>query len=237
MVSPTTTPDPPAIRLDGVSFSYGRVLALDNVSFSLQPGELAYLVGPSAAGKTTVLRLLHGQLKPQRGSLIVDGQELGRARARKLRRVRHRVGVIFQDYRLLRRLTAAENVAYTLRVVDLWLPRREALSRANAALEAVGLSERANSFPHQLSGGQQQRLAIARAIAAAPTVLLADEPTASLDSVEARRVLALFELAASGGTTVLVATHNAEEVARSHRRVIGLSDGRVAWDRVLSRSA
>jgi cell division transport system ATP-binding protein len=237
MVSPTTTPDTPALRLDGVSFSYGRVLALENVSFSLRPGELAYLVGPSAAGKTTVLRLLHGQLKPQRGSLVVDGQELGRARARKLRRVRHRVGVIFQDYRLLKRLTAAENVAYALRVVDLWLPRREALSRANAALEAVGLAERANSFPHQLSGGQQQRLAIARAVAAAPTVLLADEPTASLDSVEAKRVLALFELAALGGTTVLVATHTAEEMARSRRRVIGLSDGRVAWDRVLPRSA
>jgi ABC-type ATPase involved in cell division len=145
--------------------------------------------------------------------------------------------VIFQDYRLLKRMTAVENVAYALRVVDLWLPRREAFSRARAALQSVGLEERADSFPHQLSGGQQQRLAIARALAAAPGILLADEPTASLDRVEAQKILALFDLAARGGTTVLVATHDAELVAHSRRRVIGLSEGRVASDEVLPRSA
>jgi cell division transport system ATP-binding protein len=237
MVSPTSTEDPPAIRLEGVSFSYGPVPALDDVSFSVAAGELAYVVGPSAAGKTTLLRLVHGQLRPQRGGLLVDGQDLVRARARKLRRLRRRVGVIFQDYRLLKRLTAVENVAYALRVVDLWLPRREAFNRAGAALEAVSLDDRARAFPHQLSGGQQQRLAIARALAAAPSILLADEPTASLDRVEARKILALFELAAKGGTAVLIATHDAELVARLRHRVIGLSEGRIAWDHPLPRSA
>jgi cell division transport system ATP-binding protein len=237
MVSPTASEDPPAIRFDGVSFSYGRLPALQSVSFSLAAGELAYVVGPSAAGKTTLLGLVHGQLRPQRGALFVDGQNLARARARTLRRLRRRVGVIFQDYRLLRRLTAVENVAYALRVVDLWLPRREAFERAGAALEAVGLEDRARSFPHQLSGGQQQRLAIARALAAAPTILLADEPTASLDRVEARKILALFELAAKGGTAVLIATHDAELVAHVRQRVIGLSEGTIAWDRPLARSA
>jgi cell division transport system ATP-binding protein len=237
MVSPTTTEDPPAIRFDGVSFSYGRLPALEKVSFAVAAGELAYVVGPSAAGKTTLLRLVHGQLRPQRGGLRVDGQDLTRARGRALRRLRRRVGVIFQDYRLLGRLTAEENVAYALRVVDLWLPRREAINRAGAALEAVGLEDRARAFPRQLSGGQQQRLAIARALAAAPAILLADEPTASLDRVEARKILALFELAAKGGTAVLIATHDAELVARLRYRVIGLSEGRIAWDRPLPRSA
>jgi cell division transport system ATP-binding protein len=237
MASPTPPKDQPAIRLDGVSFAYGRVPALENVSFSIAPGELAYVVGPSAAGKTTLLRLLHGQLRPQRGGLLVDGRDLVRARRRMRRQLRRRVAVVFQDYRLLRRLTVVENVAYALRVADLWLPRREALRRAMAALEAVGIADRARAFPHQISGGQQQRLAIARALAARPAILLADEPTASLDRVEARKILALFESAARQGTTILVATHDPDLVAKSKRRVIALSEGRVASDRVLRRSA
>jgi cell division transport system ATP-binding protein len=235
MVSPSK--DPPAIRLDGVSFSYGRVPALENVSFCIERSELTYVVGPSAAGKTTLMKLLHGQLKTQRGGLIVDGQDLVKARGRVRRRLRRRVAVVFQDYRLLRRLTVVENVAYALRVADLWLPRREAFGRATAALDAVGIAERARAFPHQLSGGQQQRLAIARALAARPAILLADEPTASLDRVEANKILSLFERAASAGATVLIATHDADLVAASQRRVIGLSEGRVAWDRALPRSA
>lgn len=237
MVSPSSSKDQPAIRLDGVSFSYGRMPALENVTFCIPQGELTYVVGPSAAGKTTLLKLLHGELKPQKGGLLVDGRDLVRARGRTRRQVRRRVAVVFQDYRLLRRLTVVENVAYALRVADLWLPRKEALHRATAALEAVGIAERARAFPHQVSGGQQQRLAIARALAARPAVLLADEPTASLDRVESKKILALFERAAKDGTTVLVATHDGDLVARSRRRVIALSEGRVASDRVLRRSA
>jgi cell division transport system ATP-binding protein len=237
MVSPSPSQDQPAIRLDGVSFSYGRVPALENVSFCIAPGELTYVVGPSAAGKTTLLKLLHGELRVQRGALLVDGRDLVRARSRSRRKLRRRVAVVFQDYRLLRRLTVVENVVYALRVADLWLPRREALRRAIAALEAVGIAERARAFPHQISGGQQQRLAIARAVAARPAILLADEPTASLDRVEAKRILSLFESAAGDGTTVLVATHDADLVAKSRRRVIALRAGRVSSDRILRRSA
>jgi cell division transport system ATP-binding protein len=194
-------------------------------------------VGPSAAGKTTLLKLLHGELRAQRGALLVDGSDLIKARGRTRRQLRRRVAVVFQDYRLLRRLTVAENVVYALRVADLWLPRREALRRATAALEAVGIAERARAFPHQISGGQQQRLAIARAVAARPAILLADEPTASLDRAEAKKILSLFESVARAGTTVLVATHDAGLVAKSRRRVIALREGRVASDRVLQRSA
>jgi cell division transport system ATP-binding protein len=237
MVSPSPSQDQPAIRLDGLSFSYGRVPALENVSFCIPRGELAYVVGPSAAGKTTLLKLLHGELRVQRGTLMVDGRDLVRARGRTRRQLRRRVAVVFQDYRLLRRLTVVENVAYALRVADLWLPRREALRRATQALEAVGIAERARAFPHQISGGQQQRLAIARAVAARPAILLADEPTASLDRAEAKKILSLFESAARDGTTVLVATHDTGLVAKSRRRVIALSEGRVASDRILRRSA
>jgi cell division transport system ATP-binding protein len=237
MVSPSPSQDQPAIRLDGVNFSYGRVPALENVSFCIPRGELAYVVGPSAAGKTTLLKLLHGELRVPRGTLMVDGRDLVRARGRTRRQLRRRVAVVFQDYRLLRRLTVVENVAYALRVADLWLPRREALRRATEALETVGIAERARAFPHQISGGQQQRLAIARAVAARPAILLADEPTASLDRAEAKKILSLFESAASDGTTVLVATHDAGLVAKSRRRVIALSEGRVASDRILRRSA
>jgi cell division transport system ATP-binding protein len=237
MVSPSPSQDPPAICLDGVSFSYGRVPAVENVSLCIPPGELTYVVGPSAAGKTTLLKLLHGELRAQRGTLLVDGRDLVRAGGRTRRQLRRRVAVVFQDYRLLRRLTVVENVAYALRVADLWLPRREALRRATAALEAVGIAERARAFPHQISGGQQQRLAIARAVAARPAILLADEPTASLGRAEAKKILSLFESAAREGTTVLVATHDAGLVAKSRRRVIALSEGRVASDRILRRSA
>jgi cell division transport system ATP-binding protein len=237
MVSPSPAKDQPDIRLDGVSFSYGRLPALENVSFCIPRNELAYVVGPSAAGKTTLLKLLHGELKAQRGAVLVDGRDLVKARARTRRQLRRRVAVVFQDYRLLRRLTVVENVVYALRVADLWLPRREALRRAVAALEAVGIAERARAFPHQISGGQQQRLAIARALAARPAILLADEPTASLDRVEAKKILALFEQAARDGTTVLVATHDPDLVAKSRRRVIRLREGRIASDGVLRRSA
>jgi cell division transport system ATP-binding protein len=237
MDPPSPSKDQPAIRLDGVTFSYGRVPALENVSFCIPPGELTYVVGPSAAGKTTLLKLLHGELKPQRGALLVDRRDLVKARGRTRRQLRRRVAVVFQDYRLLRRLTVVENVVYALRVADLWMPRREALRRAVEALEAVGIAERARAFPHQISGGQQQRLAIARALAARPAILLADEPTASLDRVESKKILALFERAAEEGTTVLVATHDADLVAKSRRRLISLNAGRVASDRVLRRSA
>jgi ABC-type ATPase involved in cell division len=237
MGSATPAEDRPAIRFDGVSFSYGRLPALDNVSLCLSRGDLAYVAGPSAAGKTTLLKLAHGELKPQRGGLLVDGEDMTRASRRARRRLRRRVAVVYQDYRLLRRLTALENVAYALRVADLWLPRREALARAAAALEAVGLSARAAAFPDQLSGGQQQRLAIARALAARPTILLADEPTASLERAQANRVLALFERAAQEGATVLVATHEVELVSGTGRPVILLNEGRVASDAPLPRSA
>ncbi len=171
----------PAVRLEAASFCYGRAQALSDVSLTLRAGELAHLVGPSGAGKTTLLRLLHGQLRPSAGSVLVDGVPVHRARRRAIRRLRRAVAVVFQDYKLLARLTALENVVYALRITDLGIAAREASRRATSALAALGLEERRNAYPAELSGGQQQRVAIARALVVRPSVLLADEPTANLD--------------------------------------------------------
>ena len=234
-MTPSQRPDDrPAIHFEGVGFSYGRVLALRDVTFSVDQGEFVYLVGPSAAGKTTLLKLIHRQLRPQAGRLLVDGLDLTRARGRTIRRIRRRVGVVFQDYRLLERLTALENVAYALRVADLWLPRREAFRRAAAALRDVGLEERAKAFPRQLSGGQQQRLAIARAVAGRPAILLADEPTTSLDDANAENVMMLLRRVSRSGATVLIATHDPGLVTGSRQRVLSLARGELVRDRVLA---
>jgi cell division transport system ATP-binding protein len=223
--------DEPAIAADGVGFSYGQIAALRNVSFSLARGEFAYLVGPSAAGKTTLLRMIHGQLRPTTGWLVVNSLDVGRAGPSELRRLRREVGVVFQDYKLLERLTAVENVAYALRVADLRLAPREAERRAGASLRQVGLGGRLGAYPRELSGGQQQRLAIARALAARPFALLADEPTASLDEANADNVMELLQRVAINGTTVLVATHDSGMVRESRCCVLALERGQLKPDR------
>jgi cell division transport system ATP-binding protein len=222
--------DGPAIAADGVGFNYGSMIALHHVSFSLARGEFAYLVGPSAAGKTTLLRMIHGQLRPSTGWLVVNSVEVGRARTSELRQLRRDVGVVFQDYKLLERLTAAENVAYALRVADLTLAPHEAERRAGAALRQVGLGGRLGAYPRELSGGQQQRLAIARALAARPFALLADEPTASLDEANAENVMELLLSVSFNGTTVLVATHDSKLVTQSRCCVLSLDRGRLETD-------
>jgi cell division transport system ATP-binding protein len=222
--------DGPAIAADGAGFAYGPIIALHHVSFSLARGEFAYLVGPSAAGKTTLLRMIHGQLRPSTGWLVVNSVDVGRASPSDLRRLRRDVGVVFQDYKLLERLTAAENVAYALRVADLTLAAREAERRAGAALRQVGLGGRLGAYPRELSGGQQQRLAIARALAARPFALLADEPTASLDEANADNVMELLQSVSFNGTTVVVATHDSALVSQSRCAVLMMDRGRLQAD-------
>jgi cell division transport system ATP-binding protein len=225
-----------AIAADDVSFSYGRIVALREVSFRLVRGDFAYVVGPSAAGKTTLLRLIHGQLRPAAGRLAVNGVDVRWASGSELRQLRREVGVVFQDYKLLERLTALENVTYALRLADLTLEPREAGRRAGAALRQVGLGGRLSAYPKQLSGGQQQRLAIARALAARPAALLADEPTASLDDANANNVMELLRQIAGDGTTVLVATHDEGMPGRSDCRMLTLERGVLKGDRQLLSS-
>jgi cell division transport system ATP-binding protein len=215
----------PIVEFKGVTRAYASRLALDDVCLALEPGELTFLVGPSGAGKTTLLRLINREIRPTKGEVWVDGIPAHSLRASRVADLRRRVGVVFQDYKLLPRLTALENVAFALQVGDLRISDGEAMDRALDTLEAVGLGDRGAAFPHQLSGGQQQRVAVARAMVAQPRVLIADEPTGNLDVETAWQIMDLLEDIAAFGTTVLVATHNVEIVRRLQRRVLTLVEG------------
>lgn len=220
----------PIVEFVGVTRAYGSRLALEDVHLSLEPGELTFLVGPSGAGKTTLLKLINREIRPTLGEVWVDGIAAHTLKASRVADLRRRVGVVFQDYKLLPRLTAIENVAFALQVGDMRVSDEEAMDRALDALEAVGLGDRGKSFPHQLSGGQQQRIAVARAVIAQPPLLIADEPTGNLDMETAWEMMDLFEDIAAWGTAVLIATHNVEIVTRLQRRVLTLVHGRLVRD-------
>jgi cell division transport system ATP-binding protein len=223
-------PSRPIVSLTGVSRAYGSRLAVEDVDLSLAAGELTFLVGPSGAGKTTLLKLINREILPTAGQVWVAGIPAHELKANRVAELRRRVGVVFQDYKLLPRLTAIENVAFGIQVSDLRVSDEEAMDRSRDALEAVGIGDRVDSFPHQLSGGQQQRVAVARAVVAQPPVLIADEPTGNLDQDTAWELMELFEDIAAWGTAVLVATHNVEIVTRLRRRVVTLVDGRLVRD-------
>ena len=225
----------PILELNAVTRAYGPRVALDDVSLAMEPGELAFLVGPSGAGKTTLLKLINRELRPTKGQVWVDGIAAHTLKASQVPELRRRVAVVFQDYKLLPRLTAQENVAFGLQVSDLRVSNEEANERAMDALDAVGLGDRGDSFPHQLSGGQQQRVALARAVVAQPPLLIADEPTGNLDMDTSWEMMDLFSDIAASGTAVLIATHNVEIVKRFQRRVVTLVQGRLVRDQPAGR--
>ena len=226
----------PIVELNRVTRAYGSRLALDDVCLALNPGELTFLVGPSGAGKTTLLRLINRELRPTKGEVWVDGIAAHKLKPSQVSGLRRRVGVVFQNYKLLPRLTAMENVALALQVSDLRVSDEEARERSLDALEAVGLGDRGGSFPDQLSGGQQQRVAVARAVVAQPPLLIADEPTGNLDMDTAWEMMDLFADIAAWGTSVLIATHNVEIVTRLQRRILTLVEGRLVRDQPAGRT-
>jgi len=226
----------PIVEFAAVTRAYGARVALDDVHFELLPGELAFLVGPSGAGKSTLLKLINREIRPTSGRLWVAGMPAHQLKTSRVAELRRRVGVVFQDYKLLPRLTARENVAFGLQVGDLRVSDEEAKDRSLDALEAVGLGDRGDAFPHQLSGGQQQRVAVARAVVGQPQLLIADEPTGNLDQETAWEMMDLFEDIAAWGTAVLVATHNVEIVTRLQRRVLTLVHGRLVRDQPAGRT-
>ena len=227
---PATEHTPPLVELTGVTRKYGRLVALRDVDLRIAPGEFVFLTGPSEAGKTTLLKLIHGDLRPTRGAIRVERFRLHRRWRRFLPRLRRRAAIVFQDQRLLPDMTASRNVAFALQVADLWIPNKEVRARAQARLDEVGLGRRADAFPRQLSGGQQRRLAIARALAHDPALLLADEPTANLDRRNAERVIELLERRSQAGTAVVVATHDLELARTRPYRVVELRQGKVVAD-------
>ncbi len=215
------------IGFSAVSKRYpGGPEVLKAVSFTIGAGEFVFVTGRTGAGKTTLLKLIAAIERPSSGAVIVAGQNVGALRRSAIPYLRRNLGLVFQDQKLLYDRSVLDNVMLPLAFGELG--HREALRRARAALDKVGLSGRERARPIELSGGEQQRLAIARAVVNRPAVLLADEPTANLDAEAGAAVLDLFTAFNQVGVTVLVATHDEALIARCGRRVLRLSEGRIA---------
>jgi cell division transport system ATP-binding protein len=217
------------IVFEGVTKVYDpEVMALDNVTFVIDKGEFVFIVGASGSGKSTLVRLLLKELEPSRGKIIVGGRDVGRLKHSKVPMLRRNVGCVFQDFKLLPNRTAAENVAYALKVQG---ENRNSIRRkVPEVLSLVGLADKMNSFPDQLSGGEQQRVSIARAVVNHPPLLVCDEPTGNLDPDTSVGIMQLLYRINRSGTTILMVTHDREMVDKMRRRVIALEDGRLARD-------
>jgi cell division transport system ATP-binding protein len=209
------------------SYSAGS-FALHDVSLELGRGEFVFLTGSSGAGKTTLLKLLFAAARPSEGQIVVLGRNIARLGERAIPDLRRRVGVVFQDFKLLARRTVEENVALALDVVGT--PQRTTRAKVFAVLKQLGLQHRRYHHPLSLSGGEQQRVAIARALVNEPEILLADEPTGNLDPDLTLEIMDLIASAATRGTTVLVATHELALVNRYGKRVVRLDGGRIVAD-------
>lgn len=216
------------VRFDQVSKRYGKQSALDEVSFELAAGEMAFLTGHSGAGKSTLLKLLAVMERPTRGQVLMDNINLGGVRRRGIPHVRRRLGVIFQDHRLLMDRNVFENVALPLLIAGL--PQGEIGKRVRACLEAVGLLDRADSSPATLSAGEQQRVGIARAVVGQPRLLLADEPTGNLDPELSWGIMKLFARFNEAGMSLIVASHDLHLVRQLKKRVLVLDGGRLVDD-------
>jgi len=217
------------IEFHGVWKTYpDGTVALQSVNVLIERNEFVFIVGPSGAGKSTFMKLIYREEVPTKGQISVNGFNLGKLKPRKIPYLRRNIGVIFQDFRLLPKLTAYENVAFAMEVVET--PRRLIKKRTLEALELVGLKNKANSLPSQLSGGEQQRVAIARAIVNNPAVIVADEPTGNLDPETSWEIMKLLEEINYRGTTIVMATHNSAIVNAMRKRVIAIEKGIIVRD-------
>ena len=216
------------IKLKNVTKKYGNINALDNVSLEIGSGEMVMIVGASGAGKSTLMKLLYREEKPEQGQIIIGNIDVSSLSHQKIPYLRRRMGIIFQDFKLLPHKSAFENIAYALR--GLGAEEYEIQKRVSGALKLVGLLDRAFNLPCELSGGEQQRVGIARAIVQGPPLVIADEPTGNLDPATSLEIFRLLEKIAERGTTILVSTHNQQIVQQFGKRVITLDKGRVISD-------
>jgi cell division transport system ATP-binding protein len=217
------------LRFTNVTKVYPRGgVALDNISFGLRRGEFAFLTGSSGAGKSTLLKLIHMEERPTTGEVMVGTTSSLHLRRRDIPQLRRRLGVVFQDFRLLETRTAEQNVAFALEVTGT--PRSAIPAKVARVLQQVGLASKATAFPTELSGGEQQRVAIARALVNDPFLLIADEPTGNLDERATRSIFQLLRDISAAGTAVLMATHDLEMVRRSTYRNIELDHGHIIRD-------
>lgn len=204
--------------------------ALQDITLKVPKGDFVYLTGPSGAGKSTLLKLLYGAEKPSRGQILINGQNITRMVASRIPQLRRRMGIVFQDFKLLASRTVFENVAFPLEVQGK--KRYEVSKKVYQTLKYVGLEHKLQRHPLELSGGEQQRVAIARALVVDPLVLIADEPTGNLDSEVSLEIMELFKGANARGSTVLMATHDRQIVRRFPRRLVVLEGGRLVDDRM-----
>ncbi|HEX6922371.1 MAG TPA: cell division ATP-binding protein FtsE [Bacillales bacterium] len=209
------------------------VMALNGVDVTIGKGEFVYVVGPSGAGKSTFIKLMYREEKPSKGTIQIDGINLSKLKEKHIPRLRRKVGVVFQDFKLLSKLTVYENIAFALEVVEEH--PKVIRKRVMEVLDLVKLKHKARFLPDELSGGEQQRVSLARSIVNNPSVIIADEPTGNLDPETAWGIMDIFEKINTGGTTVLMATHNREIVDTVKRRVIAIDGGMIVRDELAGR--
>jgi cell division transport system ATP-binding protein len=202
--------------------------ALRGINVKIDRNEFVYIVGPSGAGKSTFMKLIYREERPTKGHIFVNGFNLEKLKQRKIPYLRRVIGVIFQDFRLLPKLTVYENIAFAMEVIEA--PRKQIRKRTLEVLEQVRLKDKADSLPSQLSGGEQQRVAIARAIVNSPAVIVADEPTGNLDPETSWGIMKLMEEINFRGTTIVMATHNRDIVNTLRKRVIAIEKGQIVRD-------
>ena len=218
------------IDFEHVSKEYkrGGKLALEDVNFHVDDGEFVFLLGHSGAGKSTLLKLILREEKASQGRVLVNGKDVAKVRRHKIPYLRRQMGIIFQDFRLIPTMTVYENIAFAMHVTNIG--RRQIKERVPYMLELVHLEDKANVYPEFLSGGEQQRVAVARALAHAPKLVIADEPTGNIDPELSLEMMELLERVSEMGITVLVVTHEHELVHRFHQRVVTLKQGRIISD-------
>lgn len=217
------------IKFDSVSKIYkDDYVALDNINLEIKEGDFVSIVGSSGAGKSTLLKLIYAEESPTSGAVYFNGNPLEGISRRKIPFHRRNIGTVFQDFKLLPKKTAFENIAYALEVSGA--PTEEIMEYVPQIFEIVGLSDKVNKFPHELSGGEQQKIALARALINKPLVIIADEPTGNLDPVSSVEIMQLLLKINKLGTTVVLATHDKEIVNKASRRVIVLEKGKVICD-------
>lgn len=217
------------IEFNSVNKIYNNnIYALCDINLNIEKGEFVFLVGPSGAGKSTFIKVLLKETDPTSGSIIVNGTDITKLKPKQIPYYRRKIGVVFQDYRLIPTLNVYENVAFAMRVVEA--PYRDIRKKVPVVLSLVGLSTKYKAFPHQLSGGEQQRVSLARAIVNNPSILIADEPTGNLDPETAMEIMGTINDINHAGTTVLMATHAKDIVDSMRKRVVAIERGTIVRD-------
>lgn len=217
------------INMKDVYKTYSNgVTALNGINIDIDQGEFVYIVGPSGAGKSTLVKMMYREIKPSNGTIFINGTDVKTIKERKVPFLRRQIGVVFQDFKLLPKLSVYENIAYALEVIEE--PPKNIRKRVMDVLELVGLKNKARFIPDELSGGEQQRVSIARAIVNHPKIVIADEPTGNLDPETSWGIMRTFEEVNARGTTVIMATHSKEIVNTIKKRVIAVEDGLIVRD-------